>query len=76
MNLMEMLLDAIKSWHVDPKATAKKLRGVEEKIISISEKLEMQGQENPWMSDGGLGDKVLINVVGPDGSTKQTVTQG
>lgn len=26
-----------------------------------------------WKSPGGMGDRVLINVIGPDGTVKQTV---
>lgn len=79
--LMEMMMDAIKLWHTDPQGAATKLRDVASKLIAIAEKLEIQNleihsREGGWMSDGGLGDKVLINVIGPDGSTKQTVTQG
>lgn len=74
--LMELMMDAVKLWHTDPIGAAQKLRDVSAKIIVIAEKLEIQNQEHPWVSDGGLGDKVLINVVGPDGLTKQTVTQG
>lgn len=79
--LMELMMDALKLWHTDPVGAANKLRDVASKLVTIAEKLEIQNletqsHEGGWVSDGGLGDKVLINVISPDGSTKQTVTQG
>lgn len=71
-NMMDLFAQVARSYHTEPHEAAIKLREIAARMIAIAEKLEKQNA-NPFSSEGGLSNRVLINVVGPDGNIKQSI---
>lgn len=55
----------------DPAAAADRLDALAEQLGAQAAALRAQA-DGGWRSGGGAGDRVTIQVVGPDGRVKQT----
>lgn len=63
----ELLIRAV----TNPKEVAAELRVMAARLNDAAAKLELQAADG-YREEGGIGDKVTINVVGPDNNIKQT----
>lgn len=58
----------------DP-AAAGMVRTMAHRLLALADRLEARA-ENPMRSPGGMGDRVQMKVVGPDGELKQQTDTG
>lgn len=75
MNAITELADVVKLIQSDPAGAADKIDDLVVKLKNIAAQLRRKA-ESDYCSHGGAGDRVRIQVVGPDGTIKQTVDTG
>lgn len=74
MTAVELLQMFLTSSQQGPEETAKALEAIGQRFFQEAAKI--RAGVNHVSSPGGMGDRVRMQVVGPDGKVKQTVDTG
>lgn len=68
-----LLLQALAQLQSDPDGAADRLEKLAAKLLEVAKQLRSRKTLSDFQTPGGMGERVRIDVVGPDGQVKQQV---
>lgn len=74
LDAVEAVRDMLEEMVKNPTAAADRLDAMADDIRALAARLRTQ--PNGFRDPGGMGDRVRINVMGPDGKPKQSIDTG
>lgn len=70
---LERLQEVLNLMNQRPLEAAEKLEAMAAKLTELAQSLRQKAAGQDFVAPGGMGDRVLMNVIGPDGKLKQSI---
>lgn len=70
---LERLQEVLALMNNRPLEAAEKLEAMAAKLTELAQHLRQKAAGDDFKAPGGMGDKVLMNVFGPDGKLKKSI---